>query len=172
MKLVLLLIVLTTFVSKPACAQNCPRCQDQIDELKRRVNLLEIKVAVMQGWRPGSATDSTKTFDDLKLIPEYAVVTLLGWDWHDGKNTYGFNPTSSVIVSQNSTAIIELPEQDEKDQKVIDAKSAGHYVAAPCRISVTLSNKTLKYKTVKGCSVQDSKSSPSFNVMFTFSSRE
>jgi hypothetical protein len=164
MKLALLLTVVTILglVSTPAQNQNCPaRCQSQIDELKKRVNSLENTVSVMRPWRSPSPKDPTMTFNDLKLIPQYAVVGLFQWDWNNGQ-TYGLNPMPSVMVWENSTAVMDIPTQQ-------DPKVNFSVLNVPCRISVTLLNKTLSYKKLEGCPPQETVPIPAFNVVFTFS---
>jgi hypothetical protein len=153
MKLVLCMVAVTTFVSMPARAQNCPAgCQTQLDELKKRT-------PIFQGWRPTSGTDLSKTFT-LPLTPDLAVVTLFQWDAHrPGIPIYTVKPTRSIIVTQGSTTVFEVPKQP--DDVVNHTK---FFVDAPCKFTVTLSEKSLSY--TNECGAQNA--SPAFNVIFMF----
>lgn len=161
MKLVLCMIAVTILsVLTPALDDNCPPgCQKQLDELKNKVSLLQDRTPIFQGWRPASADDPSKKFN-LPFTPDLAVVTLFQWDWHrPDRPIYSFKPMPSVIVAKDSTAVLEVPKQQEEA-----VKGVKYIVDAPCQVFVTLSGKTLSYKTACAGEL----SSPAFNVVFMF----
>jgi hypothetical protein len=150
--------------------QNCPAgCQTQIDVLKTQITNLHIdalktqitnlqnRLPVFQGWRPPTASPSDTSMSfNLPLIPDLAVVTLFQWDWHrPDRPLFTLNPMPSVVVAQNSTAVIDVPKQTTPPRFSVNQ---------PCQVYVTLTKKTLSYKTECGYEA----SSPAFNVTFVF----
>lgn len=141
------------------CQQNCPAsCQTQIDALKTQITNLQNRLPVFQGWRPPTASPSDASMSfNLPLVPDLAVVTLFQWDWHRAdRPLFTLNPMPSVMVPQNSTAVINVPKQTTAPRFSADQ---------PCQVYVTLTKKTLSY-TTSAC--PGDQSSPAFNIMFVF----
>jgi hypothetical protein len=143
--------------SVPSCQNS--GCQPQITSLQKQVQDLQTRLPVIEGWRPASPNVLSNQFK-LSLTPSFAVVTLFQWDFHRGNPdlNYTLNPMPSVIVAENSTAVLQVPKQSSTPDLSVNS---------PCQLDITLSGTTLSYKADSTCP-GDGYSAPAFNIMFVF----